>query len=420
MLALASVGVVAAPVLWVWRDRWPGWFFQISTAAGSVLLGLCVYFERRRELAVRAADPLGRRVQRLLLHPGTDGRAARLRRGRLRGRPRRPSAGGRGPTPPRTGCLSWPGSRSPPRWSRALVSARRKLEVEREALLIETLELARTDPLTGLRQPAHLARGARPRARAGPPRGTALRRDARPRPLQGVQRRARPRRRGRAPAGAGDDWGDAVRPSDTLARYGGEEFALLLPACDIDAAAEVVERLRTMVPDGEHCSAGLACWDGHGVADGPDRPRRRPPVRRQGPRPRPAGRGRLGRLASDVAVAAPQVACSEKKCRHLGRPQTLGTGLPILVLAALLFGALGLLLLRDPRLRPGAFLRLLPRMLLPGVVIYGGWRIYVGAYIPAGKSSCGQPRLGVYHTYPRSSAPWRSRPPCIRCTSFSW
>jgi hypothetical protein len=56
-----------------------------------------------------------------------------------------------------------------------------------------------------------------------------------------------------------------------------------------------------------------------------------------------------------------------------------------LVLAALLFGALGLLLLRDPCLRPGAFLRLLPRMLLPGVVIYGGWRIYVGAYIPEGE-----------------------------------
>jgi GGDEF domain-containing protein len=35
-----------------------------------------------------------------------------------------------------------------------------------------------------------------------------------------------------------------------------------LPACDIEAASEVVERLRTMVPEGEQCSAGLACWDG--------------------------------------------------------------------------------------------------------------------------------------------------------------
>src|SRR4051812_24144003 len=44
MLALASVGVVAAPVLWIWRNSWPGWFFQVSTASGTVLLGLCVYY----------------------------------------------------------------------------------------------------------------------------------------------------------------------------------------------------------------------------------------------------------------------------------------------------------------------------------------------------------------------------------------
>jgi hypothetical protein len=56
-----------------------------------------------------------------------------------------------------------------------------------------------------------------------------------------------------------------------------------------------------------------------------------------------------------------------------------------LVLAVLLFGAFGLLLLRDPRLSPGAFLRLLPRMLLPSLVVYCSWRIFVGAYIPAGE-----------------------------------
>lgn len=59
-----------------------------------------------------------------------------------------------------------------------------------------------------------------------------------------------------------EGWATVTRPSDTLARYGGEEFALLLPDCVAEGAAEVVERLRTMIPEGQHCSAGLACWDG--------------------------------------------------------------------------------------------------------------------------------------------------------------
>jgi diguanylate cyclase (GGDEF)-like protein len=58
------------------------------------------------------------------------------------------------------------------------------------------------------------------------------------------------------------EWRAAVRPSDTVARYGGEEFALLLPDCDLEAAVEVIERLRASVPLGERCSAGVACWDG--------------------------------------------------------------------------------------------------------------------------------------------------------------
>ncbi len=35
---------MAGPVIWFWREKWPPWFFQLSTAAGSVLLGLCVYY----------------------------------------------------------------------------------------------------------------------------------------------------------------------------------------------------------------------------------------------------------------------------------------------------------------------------------------------------------------------------------------
>jgi len=57
-------------------------------------------------------------------------------------------------------------------------------------------------------------------------------------------------------------WSSELRATDILARYGGEEFALALPACGVDQALAVVERLRAAIPGGESCSAGVACWDG--------------------------------------------------------------------------------------------------------------------------------------------------------------
>lgn len=57
-------------------------------------------------------------------------------------------------------------------------------------------------------------------------------------------------------------WRAQLRESDTLARWGGEEFAVLLPDCGVTTAAVVLERLRTSVPRGQHCSIGLASWDG--------------------------------------------------------------------------------------------------------------------------------------------------------------
>jgi PleD family two-component response regulator len=50
-----------------------------------------------------------------------------------------------------------------------------------------------------------------------------------------------------------------ARPTSSPARH--EEFALALPACEIDAAGLLLERLREATPGGQTCSAGLVAWD---------------------------------------------------------------------------------------------------------------------------------------------------------------
>jgi len=57
-------------------------------------------------------------------------------------------------------------------------------------------------------------------------------------------------------------WTKQLRPTDLLARYGGEEFTLVLPACSADQAAQLIDRLRPLLPDRQTFSAGIATWDG--------------------------------------------------------------------------------------------------------------------------------------------------------------
>ena len=66
---------------------------------------------------------------------------------------------------------------------------------------------------------------------------------------------------------AAQGWLKHLRPTDMLARYGGEEFTLVLPACGSDQAAALVSRLRSVMPDRQTFSAGIATWNGSETAD---------------------------------------------------------------------------------------------------------------------------------------------------------
>jgi diguanylate cyclase (GGDEF)-like protein len=75
--------------------------------------------------------------------------------------------------------------------------------------------------------------------------------------------------------------GRSLRPRDILVRVGGEEFAVILPACGMDEALEVAERIRANVAINSvrtdagaihiRVSAGVAPWplpDRYGSRDG--------------------------------------------------------------------------------------------------------------------------------------------------------
>jgi diguanylate cyclase (GGDEF)-like protein/PAS domain S-box-containing protein len=161
------------------------------------------------------------------------------------------------------------------RWSSALsadeslvyarasdVTELKRVESEREDLLIEVKILASSDALTGLpnrrsldeQLPREMARARRHSAPLclaiididffkayndahGHLAGDGMLRDC------------------------AEAWDSELRGEDTIVRYGGEEFLVLLPGAALDQAADTVERLRAVTPDGQTCSAGLACWD---------------------------------------------------------------------------------------------------------------------------------------------------------------
>jgi diguanylate cyclase (GGDEF)-like protein len=58
-----------------------------------------------------------------------------------------------------------------------------------------------------------------------------------------------------------NSWRALSREHEVLGRYGGDEFALVLPESSLSEAAIPTERLRTSVPGGMTCSAGIAAWE---------------------------------------------------------------------------------------------------------------------------------------------------------------
>lgn len=143
------------------------------------------------------------------------------------------------------------------------VSDRKRLEADRERLLMRVQELARTDPLTGLanrrvwneRVDEELRRANRTR---DPVTIVMLDLD---------DFKSLNDTRGHA---AGDGllrdiatrWQAQLRDIDLLARVGGDEFRLLLPSCAAGEEQPVLQRLHAEMPEGHTVSAGVACWDG--------------------------------------------------------------------------------------------------------------------------------------------------------------
>jgi diguanylate cyclase (GGDEF)-like protein len=144
-----------------------------------------------------------------------------------------------------------------------LLAAETAVTLERIGLLARLESIARTDELTGLPNrrawQEELARELPRSRRSGEPLCVAmldLDHFKRYNDHQGHQAGDRLLKR---VAGA---WSSELRATDVLVRYGGEEFALALPGCGIDDAVATVERLRAVIPSGQTCSAGIACWDG--------------------------------------------------------------------------------------------------------------------------------------------------------------
>jgi diguanylate cyclase (GGDEF)-like protein len=140
---------------------------------------------------------------------------------------------------------------------------RKQLEAEREVLLARVEAMARIDELTGLANRRALDEEIRREiARAG-----RMSYQVTLAMLEVDHFRDYNERYGHTTGDmllreAAAAWRIAIRQSDFIGRYGGEEFIVILPDCASAGAADVIERLRAVTPDGQTVSGGIATWDG--------------------------------------------------------------------------------------------------------------------------------------------------------------
>lgn len=142
------------------------------------------------------------------------------------------------------------------------VTELKRVESERENLLVEVEALARSDSLTGLPNRRALDEQL--------PREMARARRAESHLCLAIvdldHFKAYNDTHGHL---AGDEilrrcaiaWDSELRGADTIVRFGGEEFLVVLPDTAPELAAAIVERLRAATPGGQTASAGVACWD---------------------------------------------------------------------------------------------------------------------------------------------------------------
>ncbi len=148
------------------------------------------------------------------------------------------------------------------------VTELKRVESERENLLVEVEALARSDALTGLpnrrtldeQLPREMARARRAESQLC----LAILDLDRFKDFNDTHGHL-----------AGDEmlrecalaWDSELRGEDTIVRFGGEEFLVVLPDTNLEQGMEIVERLRAATPGDQTCSAGLASWERAESAD---------------------------------------------------------------------------------------------------------------------------------------------------------
>ena len=143
-----------------------------------------------------------------------------------------------------------------------LLAAQAAVAIEQAGLRARMDQLALTDPLTGLgtrrtweeELPRELARARR----TGDPVSVALLDIDHMSDFNALRGPAEGDRLVKEAAAA---YAAELREVDMIARVDGVEFGIILPACGLGEAVDVLDRVRAATPRGQTASAGVARWD---------------------------------------------------------------------------------------------------------------------------------------------------------------